>query len=264
MSAAKVCDNFAKKLDLLNNTQNSMQTLSHWAQFHADKAEHLMPVWLRKMQQAPVKRKVAFVYLANDILLSSKAFATALQPLLLDVIADVKQHCNAEQRGKVGRVIGIWKQQRAFPSGLLAELESRMAGNPSPPPAVAPAAVAPAAADTPQVTKNPLVAALQECDAEMVQDAIAAVSAASVLMADSAEDVDTAPLQVHVQRLEKKRERGVLLLKLLEQSLAQERTQLEECEQELEECRKTLENRKRKSPEPADETEEQIAKKARS
>lgn len=77
-----------KKLQDLNNTQQSVQTLSLWLIHHRKYAKTVVNTWLRELQQAPKpERRLTLMYLANDILQNSrkkgdeylKEFATVLE-----------------------------------------------------------------------------------------------------------------------------------------------------------------------------------------
>ena len=50
----------------------SIETLSHWCVFHRKRAKTLAPVWQRELRAAPGKRKLSFLYLANDVLQNSR------------------------------------------------------------------------------------------------------------------------------------------------------------------------------------------------
>ena len=63
---------FTNKLAGLNATVQSIETLSHWCVFMRKYAKALAPVWQQQMRAAPGKRKLNFLYLANDFLQNSR------------------------------------------------------------------------------------------------------------------------------------------------------------------------------------------------
>ncbi|KAJ8303029.1 hypothetical protein KUTeg_019425 [Tegillarca granosa] len=65
-------NNFAKRLSELNNTQQSIQTLSLWLIHHRKHSKTIVQVWFREMQKVPPNRKLTFMYLANDVIQNSK------------------------------------------------------------------------------------------------------------------------------------------------------------------------------------------------
>jgi hypothetical protein len=50
----------------------SIETLSHWCVFHRKRAKALTPVWQQQLRAAPGKRKLNFLYLANDVMQNSR------------------------------------------------------------------------------------------------------------------------------------------------------------------------------------------------
>ena len=63
---------FSGKLAGLNATSQSIETLSHWCVFHRKRAKTLVPTWQQELRAAPPKRKLTFLYLANDVLQNSR------------------------------------------------------------------------------------------------------------------------------------------------------------------------------------------------
>eukprot|EP00227_Mantoniella_beaufortii_P018924 CAMPEP_0197598284 /NCGR_PEP_ID=MMETSP1326-20131121/29005_1 /TAXON_ID=1155430 /ORGANISM="Genus nov. species nov., Strain RCC2288" /LENGTH=107 /DNA_ID=CAMNT_0043165067 /DNA_START=173 /DNA_END=493 /DNA_ORIENTATION=+ len=63
---------FTSKLAGLNATSQSIETLSHWCVFHRKRAKGLAPVWQAQLRAAPGKRKLNFLYLANDVMQNSR------------------------------------------------------------------------------------------------------------------------------------------------------------------------------------------------
>ena len=62
-----------KKLQDLNSTQQSVQTLSLWLIHHRKYAKTVANTWLRELQHAAKpERKLTLMYLANDILQNSR------------------------------------------------------------------------------------------------------------------------------------------------------------------------------------------------
>jgi regulator of Ty1 transposition protein 103 len=61
-----------EKLAKLNNSQASIETLSHWCIFHMNKAKQVVETWDRQFHCSPREQRLAFLYLANDILQNSR------------------------------------------------------------------------------------------------------------------------------------------------------------------------------------------------
>ena len=67
-----ISEAFKAKLAGLNASSQSIETLSHWCVFHRKKAKDLVKVWERELQGAAGKRKLVFLYLANDVIQNSR------------------------------------------------------------------------------------------------------------------------------------------------------------------------------------------------
>ncbi|GAA0154523.1 kinase inhibitor [Lithospermum erythrorhizon] len=108
------------KLSKLNNTQQCIETLSHWCIFHRSKAEQVAETWEKQFQSAEKTLKVSLLYLANDILQNSKRkgneFVTAFWKVLPSAIKEVYE--KGDERGKkvASRLVDIWEQRRVFGS----------------------------------------------------------------------------------------------------------------------------------------------------
>ena len=65
-----------EKLDKLNSTQASIETVSEWVQFHRGEAPRIVEVWDREFAKAPPPKRLTLLYLANDILQNSRKKVT--------------------------------------------------------------------------------------------------------------------------------------------------------------------------------------------
>ncbi len=62
-----------KKFQELNNTQQSVQTLSLWLIHHRKHAKNIVQIWLKELlSENKCERKLTYIYLANDILQNSR------------------------------------------------------------------------------------------------------------------------------------------------------------------------------------------------
>ncbi|RZC64646.1 hypothetical protein C5167_008334 [Papaver somniferum] len=126
----------ADKLSKLNNTQQCIETLSHWCIFHRMKAELVVATWEKQFHASEKAQKISFLYLANDILQNSKRkgteFVAEFWKVLPGALKDV--HENGDDHGKtvVSRLVGIWEERRVF--GSRQSLKDLMLGKESLPP----------------------------------------------------------------------------------------------------------------------------------
>jgi len=110
----------AEKLSDLNNTQQCIETLSHWCIFHRIKAEQVVQTWDKQFHCLDIKRKIPFLYLANDILQNSKRtgteFVGEFWKVLPAAVKDVVQNGDDHGKNVVSRLVGIWEERKVFGS----------------------------------------------------------------------------------------------------------------------------------------------------
>lgn len=108
-----------RKLSELNNSQQSIQTLSLWLIHHRKHHRTIVNVWLRELKKAKPPRKLTFMYLANDVIQNSKKkgpeftkeFATVLSKAFAHIsVRDPDQKTHAGLR----RILSVWKERNVF------------------------------------------------------------------------------------------------------------------------------------------------------
>ncbi|MED6173894.1 hypothetical protein PIB30_063958 [Stylosanthes scabra] len=108
------------KLSKLNASQASIETLSHWCIFHMNKAKQVVETWDRQFHCSPRDKRLAFLYLANDILQNSRRkgseFVGEFWKVLPDALRDVIQHGDEFARNAALRLISIWEDRKVFGS----------------------------------------------------------------------------------------------------------------------------------------------------
>ncbi|XP_010528156.1 PREDICTED: regulation of nuclear pre-mRNA domain-containing protein 1B [Tarenaya hassleriana] len=109
-----------EKLAKLNNSQASIETLSHWCIFHMNKAKHVVETWDRQFHCAPREQRLAYLYLANDILQNSRRkgseFVGEFWKVLPDALRDVTANSDELGRNAALRLINIWEDRKVFGS----------------------------------------------------------------------------------------------------------------------------------------------------
>ncbi|KAE8677939.1 Detected protein of confused Function [Hibiscus syriacus] len=109
-----------EKLAKLNNSQASIETLSHWCIFHMNKAKQVVETWNRQFHCSPRERRLAFLYLANDILQNSRRkgseFFGEFWKVLPDALRDVIESGDEFGRNAALRLISIWEERKLFGS----------------------------------------------------------------------------------------------------------------------------------------------------
>uniref|UniRef100_A0A2C9W323 CID domain-containing protein n=1 Tax=Manihot esculenta TaxID=3983 RepID=A0A2C9W323_MANES len=109
-----------EKLTKLNHSQASIETLSHWCIFHMNKAKQVVETWDRQFHCSPREQRLAFLYLANDILQNSRRkgseFVGEFWKVLPDALRDVIENGDEAGRNAALRLIGIWEDRKVFGS----------------------------------------------------------------------------------------------------------------------------------------------------
>lgn len=112
-------DGFIKKLDNLEDTQDSIVSISQWVLFHHRHIDAITKVWSKYIIESSVSKKLPLLYLCNDIAQQAKhkrqpdlikSFALVL-PTVLDKIYS---QLDAVTKGKVDRLLGVWEQRQVF------------------------------------------------------------------------------------------------------------------------------------------------------
>ncbi|XP_037499997.1 regulation of nuclear pre-mRNA domain-containing protein 1B isoform X1 [Rhipicephalus sanguineus] len=115
-----------RKLAELNNSQQSIQTLSLWLIHHRKHHKTIVHVWLRELKKAKPARKLTFMYLANDVIQNSKKkgpeftkeFATVLAKAFAHIsVRDTDQKTHAGLR----RILSVWKERSVFDSHQISD-----------------------------------------------------------------------------------------------------------------------------------------------
>ncbi|XP_038884747.1 UPF0400 protein C337.03 [Benincasa hispida] len=108
------------KLARLNNSQASIETLSHWCIFHMNKAKQVVETWDKQFHCSPREQRLAYLYLANDILQNSRRkgseFVGEFWKVLPDALRDVIGNGDEFGRNAALRLIGIWEERKVFGS----------------------------------------------------------------------------------------------------------------------------------------------------
>ncbi|XP_073296021.1 uncharacterized protein [Primulina huaijiensis] len=109
-----------EKLAKLNSSQQSIETLSHWCIFHMNKAKQVVETWDRQFYCAPREQRLAFLYLANDILQNSRRkgveFVVEFWKVLPGSLRDVIENGDEFGRNASFRLISIWEERKVFGS----------------------------------------------------------------------------------------------------------------------------------------------------
>ncbi|XP_057949253.1 uncharacterized protein LOC131144568 [Malania oleifera] len=128
-----------EKLTKLNNSQQSIESLSRWCISHRKKAKQIVETWDKLLNSSQRDQCVSFLYLANDILQNSRRKGSEFVNEFWKVLPSVLKHVyeNGDEYGKkaVTRLVDIWEERKVFGSRGQS-LKDEMLGK-APPPSTA-------------------------------------------------------------------------------------------------------------------------------
>ena len=118
-----------KKFQELNNTQQSVQTLSLWLIHYRKHSNTIVRTWLKELSiSAKCDRKLTFIYLANDILQNSRKKGTEFLKEFLTVLPEAVENAasfaDKKMRFTLERILNIWKDRKIYPDENIENLKS--------------------------------------------------------------------------------------------------------------------------------------------
>jgi regulator of Ty1 transposition protein 103 len=155
--------------------------------FHRKRAKALAPVWQKELRAAPGKRKLSFLYLANDVLQNSRKkgseWIEALWPKMEWAMKHTLRATSDEKTAKsCAKLVKVWLDRRIFGSRSLEGWLDASAGVDD----------ADAAAASDAAAADAAAAAAAEAGREMtgVSDRFRSAEAFAEARADDADDDD--------------------------------------------------------------------------
>ncbi|XVE90296.1 hypothetical protein DITRI_Ditri20bG0066400 [Diplodiscus trichospermus] len=129
-----------EKLSKLNNSQQSIESLSRWCIIHRKKAKQIVETWDKLFNSSQKEQRVSFLYLANDILQNSRRKGSEFVNEFWKVLPAALKYVyeNGDEYGKkvVTRLVDIWEERKVFGSRGQNLKDEMFGKNPPPPPSV--------------------------------------------------------------------------------------------------------------------------------
>ncbi|KAH1068017.1 hypothetical protein GYH30_005842 [Glycine max] len=126
----------AEKLLKLNNSQQSIESLSHWCISHRKRAKEIVETWDKLFNASQKEQRVSFLYLANDILQNSRRkgseFVNEFWKVLPAALRHVYESGDEDGRKAVTRLVDIWEERKVFGSRGQGLKDDVMGKNPLP------------------------------------------------------------------------------------------------------------------------------------
>lgn len=124
-------DALRAKLSTLNETQESIVSVSQWITFHRRQADKISHIWLAKLKESQPGRRLNYIYLVNDIVqnaLSRKRseFPHALAPLMPEACQVAYKSATTDVQNKLRRVVDVWVGRNVFDASIIKAIQNRL------------------------------------------------------------------------------------------------------------------------------------------
>ncbi|KAL8998669.1 MAG: hypothetical protein Q9169_002330 [Polycauliona sp. 2 TL-2023] len=119
------------KLSSLNETQESIVSVAQWIMFHRRHADRTCAIWLERMRETTVNKRLTLIYLANEVVQQSKArkkddFLVAFSPVIAEASATAYKGATNDVQEKIRRTVEVWNQRRIFDKPIQDAVEGRI------------------------------------------------------------------------------------------------------------------------------------------
>ncbi|KAJ3024340.1 Regulation of nuclear pre-mRNA domain containing protein 1B [Thoreauomyces humboldtii] len=122
------------KLSKLVDTQDSITVLSQWLMYHRKHAASSVQTWARELHKATPARKLSFVYLANDVVQSSRRkgeeFVKEFAKVFPETLPHAFRHTPAETQQKIGRILSILEERRIYSTDYVQAIKAKLVNRP--------------------------------------------------------------------------------------------------------------------------------------
>ncbi|XP_059053904.1 regulation of nuclear pre-mRNA domain-containing protein 1B [Achroia grisella] len=108
-----------RKLQDLNSSQQSIQTLSLWLIHHRKHHAAIVKTWYKELLKAKDTKQLTFMYLANDVIQNSKKKGPEYGKEFGEVLVDAFKHMaqtgiNAKTKTSIHRILTIWQERGVY------------------------------------------------------------------------------------------------------------------------------------------------------
>ncbi|RLV86384.1 hypothetical protein JA9_004391 [Meyerozyma sp. JA9] len=121
----------AKKLSSLQETQDSIVTISQWVLFHQRHSKEAASTWAKYITEDPdarsSKKKLSLLYLCNDVVQQARhkrkqEFIDEFAAVLPGVLKKIYASLDPPIQPKVDRLIAVWEQRHVFSASVISDL----------------------------------------------------------------------------------------------------------------------------------------------
>ncbi|KAJ0178152.1 hypothetical protein K1T71_005975 [Dendrolimus kikuchii] len=123
-----------RKLQDLNSSQQSIETLSLWLIHHRKHHTAVVKTWFKELLKAKDSKQLTFFYLANDVIQNSKKKGPEYGKEFGEVLADSFRHMaksgiNEKTKKSLHRILNIWQERGVFDAQKVQEFKEAVDPN---------------------------------------------------------------------------------------------------------------------------------------
>ncbi|KAI1285494.1 Regulation of nuclear pre-mRNA domain-containing protein 1B [Halotydeus destructor] len=115
----------SKKLQELNPSQQSIQTLSLWLIHHRKHNKVVVQTWATEVRKAKGNKKLTLMYLANDIIQNSKKkgpeYIKEFSGSLKGSFENIAKDCDDKTWSGLNRILNVWEERGVYDKALIAD-----------------------------------------------------------------------------------------------------------------------------------------------
>ncbi|XP_073946930.1 regulation of nuclear pre-mRNA domain-containing protein 1B [Choristoneura fumiferana] len=117
-----------RKLQELNSSQQSIQTLSLWLIHHRKHHAAVVKTWYKELLKVKDSKQLTFMYLANDVIQNSKKKGPEYGQEFGEVLEGALKHMaktgiNAKTKHSLHRILNIWQERGVYDAQKIQELK---------------------------------------------------------------------------------------------------------------------------------------------
>ncbi|KAF9806738.1 hypothetical protein SFRURICE_011442 [Spodoptera frugiperda] len=117
-----------RKLQELNSSQQSIQTLSLWLIHHRKHHAVIVKTWFKEILKAKDSKQLTFMYLANDVIQNSKKKGPEYGKEFGEVLVESFKHMaktgiNTKTKHSLHRILSIWEERGVYDSQKIQEFK---------------------------------------------------------------------------------------------------------------------------------------------
>ncbi|KAL8720375.1 MAG: hypothetical protein Q9225_002763 [Loekoesia sp. 1 TL-2023] len=99
--------------------------------FHRRHADRTCAIWLERMRETTINKRLTLIYLANEVVQQSKArrkddFLVAFSPVIAEATATAYKGATNDVQEKIRRTVEVWSQRRIFDKPIQEAVEARI------------------------------------------------------------------------------------------------------------------------------------------